>query len=158
MNISDLSLKRASGPALLTAVNAALREADVSAVDRTVATQVLVAEIVGKAAPLPSEGQDPAGFFRETILPQAQTLFSAMVEVMAIDVDLSVKTLYSAWLYRVKLTGGLRNGVFRPDLEQYIAGFDLRTAQVIREYPRLKDQHFYLVDVLTRNSTSPLNR
>ncbi len=150
MNISDLALKRASGPAMLTAVNYALREAEVSPVDRTVATQILLAEIVAKAAPLPGPGQDKAGFFRETILPQAQTLFSSVVEIMAIDVDLTVKTLYSAWQYRVKFAVAEGNNFVRPDLEQYLQGFDIRSAQVITEYPRLKDQHFYISNVLAR--------
>lgn len=156
MNISDFALKRASGPAMLSAVNCALREAEVSPVDRTVATQILLAEIVAKAAPLPGPGQDMPGFFRETILPQAQTLFSSIVEVMAIDIDLTVKTLYSAWQYRVKFAVTEGNSFVRPDLEQYLQGFDVRSAQVITEYPRLKDQHFYIANVLSRQGSPEL--
>lgn len=153
MNISDFKLTKAKSAQFITAVNAVLSGADVSAIDRTRATELALAELIAKACPLPSADQSCSQHFRAVILPQVNALLSCVVEVMRIDIEQTVKTTFNIYQHHFNLMCNEDPTMCRPDVEEYIKDLDVGHAKIVREYPTLPRMYWALKDVFVEKKS-----
>ena len=149
MKLADFSLKKSKVQTFITQLNWVLANGNVGPVDRTAATEVILAEIFASAAPLPEEGQSTSAFFRSNVLPALQNILSSVVEVCTLNVDQVIKLTFNVYQYRLSLVYPKVAGVIRPNINRYIEELDVRHQQIVKEYPDLDIGYWALVDVFT---------